>query len=83
MTIKLSHVVCAFLIIFNKYLVSSSILQISILVMGIILIHFKDGWFVIGGGRNGIEYNVLLITVLLSLIFQKRQIFHRNKYLNI
>jgi putative oxidoreductase len=37
--------------------------------MGIILIHFREGWFVVGGGRNGMEFNLLLIFVLLSFIF--------------
>lgn len=71
--IKISHVICAFLIVFNKYLVPSCILQIFILIMGIVLVHFQEGWFVVGGGRNGVEYNVLLIVVLLSIIFQKEK----------
>jgi putative oxidoreductase len=33
--------------------------------MGILLVHRHDGWFVVGGGRNGVEYSVLLIAVLL------------------
>ena len=35
------------------------------LAMGILLVHRHDGWFVVGGGRNGMEYSVLLIAVLL------------------
>jgi putative oxidoreductase len=35
------------------------------LAMGILLVHRHDGWFVVGGGRNGVEYSVLLIAVLL------------------
>jgi putative oxidoreductase len=31
------------------------------LFTGIVLVHFKEGWFVAGGGRNGMEYGVLLI----------------------
>ncbi|AEI50761.1 hypothetical protein [Runella slithyformis] len=42
---------------------------IFILVMGIVLIHFKEGWFVVGGGRNGVEFHFLLIVVLLTLAF--------------
>lgn len=37
------------------------------LTMGIILVHRHDGWFVVGGGRNGMEYSVLLISSLLIL----------------
>ena len=37
------------------------------LVMGIVLVHAQEGWFVVGAGRNGMEYSVLLITVLLAI----------------
>ena len=67
--IKISHVICAVLLVLNKYIKPVSLLTIFILLMGIILVHWKDGWFVVGGGRNGIEYNVVLICILLFLIF--------------
>src|SRR5262245_2861155 len=34
------------------------------LAAGIYLVHGHAGWFVIGAGRNGMEYSVLLITCL-------------------
>jgi putative oxidoreductase len=37
----------------------------AVLSMGIVLVHSREGWFVVGGGRNGVEYSVLLIAVLL------------------
>lgn len=67
--IKLSHVAAAVCLLLEKYVKPASLLTIFILTMGIVLIHFKDGWFVVGGGRNGIEFNFLLIFVLLSFIF--------------
>ncbi len=30
--------------------------------------HAKEGWFVVGVGRNGSEYSVLLIAALLAVI---------------
>ncbi|MEM8486783.1 MAG: DoxX family protein [Bacteroidota bacterium] len=42
------------------------------LIMGIILVHAQEGWFVVGAGRNGVEYSVLLITVLLVLAYVSR-----------
>ena len=33
--------------------------------MGIILVHLREGWFVVGGGRNGVEYSVLLVSIFL------------------
>jgi putative oxidoreductase len=37
------------------------------LIMGIILVHFKNGWFVVGHQSGGIEYSVLLIICLLLI----------------
>lgn len=68
-SIKLSHVVAAILLILNKYVKLAGFVTIFVLLMGIILVHFKEGWFVVGGGRNGIEYNFLLIVVLLTIMF--------------
>jgi putative oxidoreductase len=67
--IKLSHAVCAVLLILNRYIKFAAISTIFILLMGIILVHYKEGWFVVGGGRNGIEYNFLLICVLAAIMF--------------
>ena len=67
--IKLSHLGAAICLLLNKYIKLASIITIFVLVMGIVLIHFKEGWFVVGGGRNGVEFNLLLIFVLLTLIF--------------
>jgi putative oxidoreductase len=36
------------------------------LVVGIALVHAREGWFVVGGGRNGMEYSVALIGLLLA-----------------
>ncbi len=44
------------------------------LVLGIILVHAQEGWFVVGAGRNGVEYSVLLIVVLLVLVYIDRSI---------
>ena len=67
--IKLSHVVCAVLLLINKYIKPAAIVTIVILVMGIIMVHYKEGWFVVGGGRNGVEFNFLLICVFVYLMF--------------
>jgi putative oxidoreductase len=67
--IKLSHVVAAVLLIVNKYIKLAGFVTIFVLIMGIILVHFQEGWFVVGGGRNGMEYNFLLIIVLLTVMY--------------
>lgn len=67
--IKLSHIVCAFCFLFNRYIKPAAIITIIVLIAGIVMVHFKEGWYVVGGGRNGVEFNVLLIFVLLTIMF--------------
>jgi putative oxidoreductase len=35
--------------------------------VGIVLVHWQHGWFVVGPGTGGMEYSVLLIACLLAL----------------
>lgn len=44
-----------------------------IYLVGIFLVHLPAGWFVVGLGRNGAEYSVLLITCLLLVGIQHRK----------
>jgi len=34
---------------------------------GIAMVHWKQGWFVVGAGTGGMEYSVLLIACFLSI----------------
>lgn len=70
--IKLSHIVCAILLLLDKFVKVAAYTTIFILVMGIYMIHFQEGWFVVGGGRNGMEFNILLIFVLISIMYQNK-----------
>jgi len=67
--IKLSHLGAAICIIIEKYIKPLGIVTILILVTGIIMIHFQEGWFVVGGGRNGMEFNILLIAAIITIMF--------------
>lgn len=42
----------------------------AIYAVGIYMVHAPEGWFVVGKGRNGVEYSVLLIVALLCLGLQ-------------
>jgi len=67
--IKISHIAAAICFLFEKYVKWAGIVTIIILLVGIFMVHLQDGWFVVGGGRNGIEFNVLLIVVILTIMF--------------
>lgn len=70
--IKLSHIGTAITLIFNRWIVISGTITIFILFVGILTVHWTNGWFVVGAGRNGIEYNVLLIACFANLIIENK-----------
>jgi|SRR4051812_6621227 len=67
--VKLTHLISVPLLLINKYIKPVGIANIFILIVGIFMVHLKEGWFVVGGGRNGVEFNFLLIFALLSIMF--------------
>jgi putative oxidoreductase len=67
--IKLSHVALVISLLTNKYLKINAIITILVLLFGIGMIHVHEGWFVVGGGRNGVEFNFILIMCLLHLMY--------------
>jgi putative oxidoreductase len=62
------------LLITGQWVVPLAILFCLELITGIILVHYPEGWFVVGAGRNGMEYSVLLI-----LCFISSTLFHPKK----
>jgi len=65
--IKLAHICCIISLLTNIGLYISSAIMILILVLGIGMVHLQEGWFVVGGGRNGMEFNVLLIAAFVQI----------------
>jgi len=41
--------------------------HIVIVALGMVLVHYPQGWFVVGAGRNGMEYSVLLLICLSAV----------------
>lgn len=39
------------------------------LAVGIAMVHYKEGWFVVGHGRNGTEFSAVLIASLLAIAY--------------
>ncbi len=77
--IKLSHIVAAVCLILNRWILLPCLVTIAVLITGIFMVHFKDGWFVVGGGRNGIEYSVLLIAVISSILLYNHSSKKKNE----
>ena len=76
--VKLIHVVSIPALLFNKYLKPLAVLNIIIFLMGIILLHWKQGWYVVGGGSEGVEYNFLLIFAFATFLFPEGLVKSKN-----
>lgn len=51
----------------GRFVPTLSLVYASIYAVGIAMVHAPAGWFVVGKGRNGAEYSVLLIVCLLCV----------------
>ena len=57
----------------GRFVFPLSLVYAAIYFVGILLVHMPAGWFVVGLGRNGMEYSVLLIACLLLVGAQHRR----------
>jgi putative oxidoreductase len=55
----------------RRFVVPLAAIYVAIYVCGVVMIHAKAGWFVVGSGRNGMEFSVLLIVCLLVLALRE------------
>jgi putative oxidoreductase len=54
-------------LLFNRVVVPACFFLAVILISGICIIHAKYGWYVVGEGRNGVEFSVILIACLFAI----------------
>jgi len=66
-TITLVEIIGGALLAAGLFILPLSAWFIFQLLMGIYLIHGRVGWFVVGAGRNGVEYSALLILCLVVI----------------
>lgn len=52
----------------NRFVLPVCALLIVEMLLGIVLVHVPNGWFVVGHGTNGVEYSVLIVASLLAVI---------------
>ena len=71
--IKLTHVVAGLCLLFNRWVLWACASMILILITGILMVHGQHGWFVVGGGTNGVEFNLLLIAALAAIVLENKK----------
>lgn len=70
--ITLFEVVGGLLMIGRQFVKVFCIGEIIILLTGIVIVHFQNGWFVVGKTLGGIEYSVVLIVVLVAIFLAEK-----------
>lgn len=68
-SIVLFQFISCIALIFRRLVVPACICNMAILVAGVFYVHLPNGWFVVGAGRNGIEYSVTLIACLVGILW--------------
>jgi putative oxidoreductase len=65
--VTIYELIAPLFIIAGRFVTLACLGHVAILSLGAYLVHYPAGWFVVGAGRNGMEYSVLLIAVLLAV----------------
>lgn len=68
-TITIFEIIGGLILVIGYFVPILAILFAVELLAGIILVHASSGWFVVGLGRNGMEYSVLLIISFLCIAY--------------
>jgi putative oxidoreductase len=65
--VTIYELVAPIFIIAGRFVTLACLGHIFILSIGLVLVHAPNGWFVVGLGRNGVEYSVVLIASLTAI----------------
>ncbi|AZA76614.1 DoxX family protein [Chryseobacterium sp. G0186] len=77
--IKLIHLISVPLLWLDRCIKPVAICNMIIFIFGIYYVHWQNGWFVVGGGTNGIEFNFLLIFCFFNLMFPEIRLKEKSK----
>lgn len=67
MAVTLYELIAPWFIIARRFVTLACLGHIVIVGLGAVLVHYPAGWFVVGAGRNGMEYSVLLLNCLAAV----------------
>jgi putative oxidoreductase len=68
-SVMIIQVACSAALLLRRLVVPACMGHIVILGFGIGLIHASQGWFVVGPGKNGMEYSITLIACLFAVLW--------------
>lgn len=65
--VTIYELIAPLFILARRFVTLACLGHIGIIALGAWLVHYPDGWFVVGAGRNGMEYSVLLLIALIAV----------------
>lgn len=65
--VTIYELIAPLFLIARRFVTLACLGHIGIVGLGAYLVHFPAGWFVVGSGRNGMEYSVLLLVCLIAV----------------
>ncbi|MGH6950857.1 MAG: DoxX family protein [Vitreimonas sp.] len=65
--VTLYELIAPWFILARRFVTLACLGHIVIVGLGAVLVHYPSGWFVVGAGRNGMEYSVLLLVCLAAV----------------
>jgi len=65
--VTLYEVIAPLFILARRFVTLACLGHIVIVGLGLVLVHWPAGWFVVGAGRNGMEYSALLLAGLAAV----------------
>jgi len=65
--VTLYELVAPLFLIARRFVTAACLGHIVIIALGMVLVHWPAGWFVVGSGRNGMEFSVLLLVGLIAV----------------
>jgi putative oxidoreductase len=73
LVITLTEIVASACLVTRQFVIPAACAHAVILACGIFMVHAPEGWFVVGGGRNGVEFSVLLLACLGAIVQAERE----------
>jgi len=67
--VALLETIGGLLLIIGFLVTPAALLLVGHMLLGIVLVHSSNGWYVIERGQGGVEFSVILIASLLMLVF--------------
>jgi len=65
--VTLYELIAPLFLIARRFVTLACLGHIVIIALGMVLVHYPSGWFVVGSGRNGMEFSVLLLVGLIAV----------------